>query len=69
VAKPTIGPFCKYHPTTRMQPATGPDGRDDGVFSATSVVDKRFNLGQGYLFKIYECPECTYLELHDFVPQ
>lgn len=50
-----------------MIAAHAPDG-SPGIFVASVLFNKIVQLGQGYTFHIYECPECTYVELHDNAP-
>ncbi len=51
-----------------MTVAKNTDGTT-AILAAIFVEKNIFQLGKGYTFHLYECPECTYLELHDFTPQ
>lgn len=47
------------------------DDSAPGIFSANYIQHQgplQVNLGMGFMFNIWECPTCTYLEFHDFEP-
>lgn len=69
--KQRVQPECKYrHGPMRPVGAPGALATDQipAVFSANAVQNKRVILGSGYMFHIWECPTCTYLEFHDYEP-
>jgi hypothetical protein len=39
---------------------------DKDSFFAPSIVGNNINMGCGFVFEIWQCSKCSYLELHDF---
>ena len=64
-----VEPECRYK-HGKMVAVKDPDG-SAATFSAVNVdTSKNFvNLGRVYIFNIYECPVCSYLEFHDSEPK
>lgn len=69
MAKQAVKPECKYgHGLMTVIRGELPRDQTPAVFSANAVVDNQIILGRGFLFHVYECPTCSYLEFHDYEP-
>ncbi len=69
MAKPTIPPRCKYHPDVLMAVFKSQGDENAQVFFSSKLKGNVVQLGEGYTFHIYECPQCTYIEFHDIDSQ
>ena len=67
MAKPTVGPKCRYHRDIILRPVMDAD-QMTCVFAATYMKDGSPESRKSYHFNIYECPRCTYIEFHDYEP-
>ena len=45
------------------------DTENPAVFVGIMLVRGTLQMGRGYGFVVYECPKCTYIELHDNDPK
>lgn len=61
--KKQITPTCRYGHGNLVCIANLENKPEKWV--APIVENGLLNLGRGYTFYIYQCPSCTYLELHD----
>ena len=64
-----VKPECRYgHGLLKLvEPPLLPN-EDDSIrkaFFALAIYGQRVDLGRGYSFEIWECPQCSYIELHD----
>jgi len=61
-----IEPICRYgHGPLELQvDRLVPE--NVGRFMAMSVRGESAILGRGYMFEIWKCKQCSYVELHDF---
>lgn len=64
MAKERISPTCKYH-NIPLQIATRNGKTASYVALAIEPSNNSLQLNYGYTFHVYECPRCSYIELHD----
>lgn len=71
-----ITPTCRYGHgelmLARLPEAapglTPPDERGIGFFVPVMLTFGRVNLGAGYVFQLWKCGKCSYIEHHDSQP-
>lgn len=61
--KKKITPTCKYGHGNLLCMLNTENAPEKWVVPV--VENNMLNLGRGYTFHIYQCPNCTYFELHD----
>lgn len=65
-------PVCRYHPQSELVRQIDPlVPESNGTFVAPTGLlhpyGRSHPSGRGYFFEIWKCPQCSYIELHDFV--
>ena len=67
-----VEPKCRYGhgPLVQEVPPRQPneDEESSNNYFVPSINQYTVNMGLGYTFEIWECPTCSYIELHDYDP-
>ena len=62
-------PECRYGHGTLVRQETpiraNEKIKSEGKFFAATVLSGSVDLGRGFIFEIWQCRTCSYLELHD----
>lgn len=61
-----IEPGCRYGHGALVRQTDPQYVNHAGSFMAPTTINDKIQILRGYMFEIWKCTQCSYLELHDF---